>query len=259
VNANQVFSWRRLYRDDPRMPAVPSASQLIPVMVTAEQDAVTTQASTVAATIEIDLAGKYRVRVSRGVDAGLGRLHGLVRRGDRFCDLARPERHVAARQDRERIDPGDLERRHPELPEDVGADPERRCLARAEQPVMDVAARGVAGRALVADLFAGLDPLADADRHVAEVSVDAAVAVAVVDNDDVWQIAPHVANVEDMEIRPEVADPADLLVEMAAGRQDDPIVRRPDRCAAERGHVDPVVEELAVVDPLPAGDCLERQ
>ena len=67
--ANQVFSWRRLYRDNPRMPAVPSASQLIPVMVTAEQDAVTTQASTVAATIEIDLAGKYRVRVSRGVDA----------------------------------------------------------------------------------------------------------------------------------------------------------------------------------------------
>src|ERR1039458_6023456 len=58
VNANQVFSWRRLYRDDSRLPAVPSASQLIPVMVTAEQDAVATQPSTVAATIEIDLAGK---------------------------------------------------------------------------------------------------------------------------------------------------------------------------------------------------------
>ena len=69
VNANQVFSWRRLYRDDPRVAAVPSASQLIPVMVTAEQDAVTTQASTVTATIEIDVAGKYRVRVSSGVDA----------------------------------------------------------------------------------------------------------------------------------------------------------------------------------------------
>ena len=69
VNTNQVFSWRRLYRDDPRAPAVPSAPQLIPVVVTAEQDAVTTQASTVAATIEIDLAGKYCVRVSSGVDA----------------------------------------------------------------------------------------------------------------------------------------------------------------------------------------------
>jgi transposase len=69
VNANQVFSWRRLYRDEPRVSAVASTPQLIPVMVTAEQDAVTTQASTVAETIEIDLAGKYRIRVSSGVDA----------------------------------------------------------------------------------------------------------------------------------------------------------------------------------------------
>ena len=69
VNANQVFSWRKLYRDEPRAPAVPSAPQLIPVMVTAGQDAVATQPSTVAATIEIDLAGKYRVRVGSGVDA----------------------------------------------------------------------------------------------------------------------------------------------------------------------------------------------
>jgi transposase len=69
VNANQVFSWRRLYRDDPHVPAVPSAPQLIPVMITAEQDAAVTQQSTVAERIEIYLAGKYRVRVSSGVDA----------------------------------------------------------------------------------------------------------------------------------------------------------------------------------------------
>ena len=69
VNANQVFSWRRLYRDAPRTPAVSSVPQLIPVMVTAEQDAVATQPSTVAGMIEIDLAGKYRIRVSSGVDA----------------------------------------------------------------------------------------------------------------------------------------------------------------------------------------------
>lgn len=69
VNANQVFGWRRLYRDDARAPTVPSAPQLIPVMVTTEQDAVATQPSTVAETIEIDLAGKYRIRVSSGVDA----------------------------------------------------------------------------------------------------------------------------------------------------------------------------------------------
>jgi transposase len=68
VNANQVFSWRKRYRDEPRAPAVRSAPQLIPVVVTAEQDAVT-QPSSVAETIEIDLAGKYRVRVSSGVDA----------------------------------------------------------------------------------------------------------------------------------------------------------------------------------------------
>jgi len=69
VNANQVFNWRKRYSDDPRGSAVPSAPQLIPVLVTAGQDAVATQPSTVAETIEIDLAGKYRVRVSSGVDA----------------------------------------------------------------------------------------------------------------------------------------------------------------------------------------------
>ena len=69
VNANQVFSWRKCYRDEPRAPAVRSAPQLMPVVVTAEQDAVVTQPSTAAETIEIDLAGKYRVRVSSRVDA----------------------------------------------------------------------------------------------------------------------------------------------------------------------------------------------
>ncbi|MGB8894106.1 MAG: hypothetical protein WCD13_07320, partial [Pseudolabrys sp.] len=57
------------YRDASRAPAVLSAPQLIPVMVTAESDAVAEQPSTVAATIEIDLAGKYRVRIIGGIDA----------------------------------------------------------------------------------------------------------------------------------------------------------------------------------------------
>ena len=69
VNANQVFTWRKRYRDEPRAPAVRSAPQLMSVVVTAEQDAVVTQPSSLAETIEIDLAGKYRVRVSSGVDA----------------------------------------------------------------------------------------------------------------------------------------------------------------------------------------------
>jgi transposase len=69
VNANQVFGWRKRYRDEPRALAVRSAPQLIPVMVTAEPDGVAPQPSTVAATIEIDVAGKYRVRISGGVEA----------------------------------------------------------------------------------------------------------------------------------------------------------------------------------------------
>jgi transposase len=70
VNANQVFTWRKVYRDDPRAAAVPpSAPVLIPVMVTADHDAVAAQPSTVTEMIEIDLAGKYRVRISSGVDA----------------------------------------------------------------------------------------------------------------------------------------------------------------------------------------------
>jgi transposase len=69
VNANQVFNWRKLYGDDPRAPAMlSSAPQLIPVMVTGERDAVATQPLSVAETIEIDLADKYRVRVGSGFD-----------------------------------------------------------------------------------------------------------------------------------------------------------------------------------------------
>ena len=69
VNANQVFNWRKRYRDEPRAPAVLSAPQLIPVVVTAEPDAAATRPTTGPATIEIDLCGKYRVCVGSGVDA----------------------------------------------------------------------------------------------------------------------------------------------------------------------------------------------
>ena len=46
-----------------------SGFDLRQAQVTAEQDAVVTRPSTVVETIEIDLAGKYCVRVSSGVDA----------------------------------------------------------------------------------------------------------------------------------------------------------------------------------------------
>ena len=68
VNANQVFSWRRRYRDDPGPAADRSAPQLIPVMITAEPDAVAAPPPAFAEKIEIDVAGKYRVRVGSGFD-----------------------------------------------------------------------------------------------------------------------------------------------------------------------------------------------
>ena len=69
VNANQVFSWRKRYRDVPSAAAVAAAPRLVPVTVTPEQDAAASQPASVAAAIEIDLAGRYRVRVGSAVDA----------------------------------------------------------------------------------------------------------------------------------------------------------------------------------------------
>jgi transposase len=68
VNANQVFSWRKRYREDPPAPSDSSASQLMPVVITAEQDDIAAQPSTVAEKIAIDVAGKYRVCVGSGFD-----------------------------------------------------------------------------------------------------------------------------------------------------------------------------------------------
>jgi transposase len=65
VNANQVFSWRKLYRNGAAAPAAP---ELVPVMV--KPDAPAEAARTARESmIEIDLAGRYRVRVDNAVDA----------------------------------------------------------------------------------------------------------------------------------------------------------------------------------------------
>lgn len=66
VNANQVFIWRKRYREDKRLLCVAPAPQLIPVTITAEQDAVLAQASAVAEKFEIEVSGKYRVHVGSG-------------------------------------------------------------------------------------------------------------------------------------------------------------------------------------------------
>src|SRR6478735_10721409 len=65
VNANQVFAWRRRYRD---VASEPAELRLLPVTVTPDQPE---KMAPVRATevIEIALAGGYRVRVSDGVQA----------------------------------------------------------------------------------------------------------------------------------------------------------------------------------------------
>ena len=69
VNANQVFSWRRRFRDVPPSAAAKAASRLVPVMVTPEPAAVAArQRSATVETIEVDV-GDYRVRVGSAVDA----------------------------------------------------------------------------------------------------------------------------------------------------------------------------------------------
>jgi transposase len=68
VNANQVFSWRKRYRDDRPRPAGPPTPQLIPVVVASEQSVVADPSSRIAERVEIELAGKYRVRISGNFD-----------------------------------------------------------------------------------------------------------------------------------------------------------------------------------------------
>ena len=68
VNANQVFSWRKRYREDPHQLCDAAAPQLIPVTITAGQDGVAAPPSAVAEKIEIDVVGKYRVQVGSSFD-----------------------------------------------------------------------------------------------------------------------------------------------------------------------------------------------
>jgi transposase len=64
VNANQVFSWRKLYRDGLLGSGGPA---LVPVTV-AEASTDVAPTPSVADTIEIEVPGGYRLRVGSGVD-----------------------------------------------------------------------------------------------------------------------------------------------------------------------------------------------
>jgi transposase len=55
-------------RDGSDAPADPTTPQLVPVLVTAEEHSDVAPAPRRVDTIEIELAGKYRVRVGSGVD-----------------------------------------------------------------------------------------------------------------------------------------------------------------------------------------------
>jgi transposase len=70
VNANQVFAWRRRYRDSA---AEPAELRLLPVTVTPDhpEEMAPARAGEV---IEIAVAGGYRVRVGNGVQASTLRL-----------------------------------------------------------------------------------------------------------------------------------------------------------------------------------------
>jgi transposase len=89
VNANQVFMWRRRYRDAGEQPALqpPSSTPaLVPVTITSEPEVAPVAppalpAETASDTIEIEVSGDCRVRVGSGFDArALKRVLDLLRR-----------------------------------------------------------------------------------------------------------------------------------------------------------------------------------
>ena len=89
VNANQVFMWRRRYRDAGEQPALrppTSTPTLVPVTITSEpEDAPlappTLPAQTALETIEIKLPDGWRVRVGSGFDVkALRRVLDVLRR-----------------------------------------------------------------------------------------------------------------------------------------------------------------------------------
>jgi transposase len=80
VNANQVFSWRRRYRDEPATPSSsPSTPRLVPVTIA--RDPEEEGAAAASETIEIEVAGSYRVRVGSSFDPrALRRVLDVLRR-----------------------------------------------------------------------------------------------------------------------------------------------------------------------------------
>jgi transposase len=80
VNANQVFQWRRLYRDGKLGGSPGQAMQLLPVSVTEDAEPSVTEAEDVqqtqtapAGAIHIELPGEIRISLEGSVDAAVVR------------------------------------------------------------------------------------------------------------------------------------------------------------------------------------------
>lgn len=84
VNANQVFSWRRRYREASEPSAASSSTPvLLPVTITPErkEEPAAPPAWAASDTIEIEVSGTYRVRVGSSFDPrSLKRVLDVLRR-----------------------------------------------------------------------------------------------------------------------------------------------------------------------------------
>jgi transposase len=68
VNTNQLFMWRRLYRDGLPVPTGASGPALLPVTITGKQAAEKTSSPPEGGRIEIELPSGYRIRVDADLD-----------------------------------------------------------------------------------------------------------------------------------------------------------------------------------------------
>jgi transposase len=69
VNTNQLFIWRRQYRDGLLVPTGASGPALLPVTITSEQSGEKAAAPPDVGRIEIELPSGYRIRVDAAIDA----------------------------------------------------------------------------------------------------------------------------------------------------------------------------------------------
>ena len=68
VNTNQLFIWRRLYRDGMLAPTGAGGPALLPVAITGDQAAEKAQAPADIGRIEIELPSGYRIRVDAAIE-----------------------------------------------------------------------------------------------------------------------------------------------------------------------------------------------